>query len=69
MIIDVLEKMDHLMSVSKVMGKKIAVASVEHRKSGRHLRTRTQDISNNPTANFESNGNATAQRVRVSLLC
>src|SRR5437899_7124560 len=58
---DVLEKMDHLISVSKVMVKEDRRCQREHRKAGRHLpHTKTKD-QQQPTANFESNGNCPAQ--------
>src|SRR3981189_385254 len=49
---DVLEKMDHLISVSKVVVKEDRRCQGEHRKARRHLsRTKTKD-QQQPTANF-----------------
>src|SRR5882757_7837685 len=59
---DVLEKMDHLISVSEVMVKEDRRCQGEHRKARRHLpHTKTKDHQQ-PTANFEGNGNCPAQR-------
>src|ERR1700738_1845496 len=56
---DVLEKMDHLISVGKVVVKEDCRCQREHRKARRHLpRTKTQD-QQQPATNFE--GNAIAQ--------
>src|SRR5258708_34996914 len=59
---DVREKMDHLISVSEVMVKEDRRCQGEHRKARRHLpHTKTKDHQQ-PTANFEGNGNCPAQR-------
>src|ERR1700686_5910137 len=59
---DVREKMDHLISVSEVMVKEDRCCQGEHRKARRHLpHTKTKD-QQQPTANFEGNGNCPAQR-------
>src|SRR6266850_2598017 len=59
---DVREKMDHLISVSEVSVKEDRRCQGEHRKAGRHLpHTKTKDHQQ-PTANFEGNGNCPAQR-------
>src|SRR6266403_5349131 len=59
---DVREKMDHLISVSEVMVKEDRRCQGEHRKARRHLpHTKTKD-QQQPTANFEGNGNCPAQR-------
>src|SRR6266436_7792681 len=59
---DVLEKMDHLISVSEVMVKEDRRCQGEHRKARRHLpHTKTKDHQQ-PTANFEDNRNCPTQR-------
>src|SRR6267378_7780421 len=59
---DVLEKMDHLISVSEVVVKEDRRCQREHRKARRHLsNTKTKD-QQQPAANFEGNGNCPAQR-------
>src|SRR5467141_2583333 len=59
---DVLEKMDHLISVSKVVMKEDRRRQREHRKAERHLpHTKAKD-QQQPAANFEGNGNYPAQR-------
>src|SRR5258708_18135820 len=59
---DVREKMDHLISVSEVSVKEDRRCQGEHRKARRHLpHTKTKDHQQ-PTANFEGNGNCPAQR-------
>ena len=58
---DVLEKMDHLISVSKVVMKEDRRRQREHRKAERHLpHTKAKD-QQQPAANFEGNGNCPAQ--------
>ena len=59
---DVLEKMDHLISVGKVMVKEDRRCQREHRKARRHFsHTKTKD-QQQPAANLKGNGNCPAQR-------
>src|ERR1700688_2592809 len=58
---DILEKMDHLISVSKVVVKEDRRCQREHRKTRRHLpRTKTKD-KQQPAADFKGNGDCPAQ--------
>ena len=59
---DVLEKLDHLISVSKVVVKEDRRCQRKHRKAERHLpRTETKN-QQQPATNFEGDGNYPAKR-------
>src|SRR6267378_2643845 len=59
---DVLEKMDHLISVSEVVVKEDRRCQREHRKARRHFSNTKAKDQQQPAANFEGNGNCPAQR-------